>query len=412
MKFLFLLTQDLESPSGLGRYYPFARALARCGQDVTIAALHASYATLENKHPIIDGVQIHYVAPMHVRKAASQKTYYPLFALLLVLLRATLRLSAAALQYRADVIVVGKPHPMNSIAGLLGRLFHHSLLVVDCDDYEAGSGNFQNRLQKTIVGWFERTVPRWAGMVTTNTYFLRDLLLRWRVRPEAITYLPNGYDPQRFAQPPAPAADRQIRAALGLDHPGGSGDAPVIAFIGSLSLVNHPIDLLVDAFVEIRREVPAARLLLVGGGEDFERTQTLVQRAGLAGAVVFAGRVPPAEIGAYYRLAQVSVDPVYDNDAARGRCPLKMFESWACGVPFVTAPVGDRKLLAGEPPAAAFALPGDSHSLAQAIVGLLRQPQQAQDLAARGEQRAGQFRWDRLTEEWLERLAALRAGRL
>ena len=31
MRIIFLLTQDLESPSGLGRYWPLAKELARLG---------------------------------------------------------------------------------------------------------------------------------------------------------------------------------------------------------------------------------------------------------------------------------------------------------------------------------------------------------------------------------------------
>ncbi len=81
--------------------------------------------------------------------------------------------------------------------------------------------------------------------------------------------------------------------------------------------------------------------------------------------VIFTGRVKPDEMNVYYRLADVSVDPVNDTLADRGRCPLKIFESWQMGVPVVTSDVGDRKILAGDPPAATLAQPGSEEDLAQ-----------------------------------------------
>ena len=48
---------------------------------------------------------------------------------------------------------------------------------------------------------------------------------------------------------------------------------------------------------------PDIRLLLVGGGEDDAMLRRLVLERGLGGTVVFAGRVPHAEVPRY--LAQM-----------------------------------------------------------------------------------------------------------
>jgi glycosyltransferase involved in cell wall biosynthesis len=63
-------------------------------------------------------------------------------------------------------------------------------------------------------------------------------------------------------------------------------------------------------------------------------------------SVVFTGRVASELAPLYYSLADVSVDPADDSPASSGRAPLKIFESWAMGVPVVTSDVGDRKMLA------------------------------------------------------------------
>lgn len=114
---------------------------------------------------------------------------------------------------------------------------------------------------------------------------------------------------------------------------------------------------------------------------------------------IFTGRVPPNEVGQYYALADLSIDPVFDNDAARGRSPLKLFESWACGVPFITADVGDRRELVGDPPAGIVTRPGDEGALADAIINILRDPALADQLKKRGYQRVQEFSWDRLAQK-------------
>ncbi len=392
MKILYLLTQDLESPSGLGRYAPLGRELARLGHQVRIAALHASYAELSDKTQRLGDAWVEYVAPMHVRKEGNVKTYYSSGELAYIVLRATWQLTRTALRSDADIIHIGKPHPMNSLAGLAGKWLGGRRLLLDCDDYEAGVGRFSSEWQKRVVTFFEDKMPFRVSHITTNTHFTRDRLIGLGVPAERISYISNGIDRQRF-QPPDPAALERLRANLGL------GDKPVVAFVGSLSRPGHPVDLLFDAFDLVQRDLPECRLLLVGGGDDFPRLQEQARRMGLHEKIVFCGRIPPEEVGLYYHLAHVSVDPVLDDAAARGRSPLKLFESWACGTPFVSCNVGDRQRLLGDPPAGLLAQAGDAGSLAEEILRILHDAKLAAELKASGLQRAEAYYWDVLARQ-------------
>jgi glycosyltransferase involved in cell wall biosynthesis len=112
--------------------------------------------------------------------------------------------------------------------------------------------------------------------------------------------------------------------------------------------------------------------------------------------VIFLGRVAPQEVPLYYHLADVSVDPVYDDGAARGRSPLKLFESWACGVPFVSGDVGDRRKLLGQPPAGLLTKPGDPVSLGEAILRVLGDPDLGAALCRRGRERVRDYNWGKL----------------
>jgi len=389
-RILFLLTQDLESPSGLGRYWPLARALAGHGYLVRIAALHPNWQGLSDRRYERDGVTVEYVAPMHVRKSGSQKQYYSSLGLLWVALRGTFALCRAVLRGSVDIIYICKPHPMNSLAGLLGRILRKGVLFLDCDDYEAGSNRFGAGWQQATVAFFERRMPRLVRLVTTNTHFMESKLIAWGTPAQHLVYLPNGVDHTRFGKSDPNEAAR-LRIHLGLEG------KRVILYAGSLSLPSHPIDLLLEAFVQVHQSHPETALLVVGGGEDYPNLVEQAQTLGINQVTVFTGRVAPDRVPDYYALAEVSVDPVHDNDAARGRLPLKLFESWACGVPFVTCAVGDRQSLIGQPPAGMLTeKAGDPGSLAQAILQILDSPDLATWLRKRGLERVEEYTWERL----------------
>ena len=148
------------------------------------------------------------------------------------------------------------------------------------------------------------------------------------------------------------------------------------------------------------KKFPRYSLLLVGGGEDYLKLKDKAKELGIDQATIFTGRIQPQKVPLYYALADVSVDPVYDNDAAKGRSPLKLFESWVCGVPFVTAPVGDRQFILGEPPAGILSQrAGDPKSLAESIIEILVSKNLAQELRKRGNERVEAYTWDRLATQ-------------
>jgi glycosyltransferase involved in cell wall biosynthesis len=393
VKILLLLTQDLESPSGLGRYWPMARALATRGHQVRIAALHPAWVDLKTKSYIRENVFVEYAAPSHVIKKGNYKQYYSPIRLLGVTLRATWALSKAALSAPADIIHLGKPHPMNCIAGLLASKLRRKILCLDCDDYEAGSNRFENRWEQNGVALFESKMPHLVRLVTTNTLFMKSKLLSWGCPEERITFLSNGIERERFL-PRAQADVDSLRTQLGLDG------KRVVLYLGSLSLPSHPVDLLLHSFVQVLLKYPDVALLMVGGGEDYQNLIDQSRSLGISQATYFTGHVLPSEVPLYYALAEISVDPVYDNEAARGRSPLKLFESWACGVPIVTASVGDRSKLLGQPPAGMLVdHAGDPQSLAAGIVKVLESKKLAGVLRRRGLDQVEQYTWDRLAAQ-------------
>lgn len=394
MRVTFLLTQSLESPSGLGRYWPLAKEMARLGHQVLILALHHHFQELEQTRLFQDGVEVRYVGQMHVLKQGNVKSYFGPARLIRVAALAAYRLTVHALQSPADVYHLGKPHPMNGVAALFLRLLRKRPVYLDCDDYEAASNRFGSGWQRRVVAFFEDRLPLIAAGITVNTHFVRRRLEALNFPADRIVHVPNGVDRERFSG----LREQDVEA---LRQRLGIAGRPVVLYLGSLSLSNHAVDLLLEAFCQASSSVPEAVLLLVGGGEDYQMLQARAAELSLGERVRFLGRVPPDQAPLYYRLADLSVDPVRDSQAEQARSPLKLFESLVCGTPVVTGDVGDRgEILASG--GGLLVAPGDVAALAQALVQLLSDPALRASLSAQALQVSPQFFWDERVDKFIQ----------
>lgn len=373
MHITFLLTQSLESPGGGGRYFPLAKALVAQGHQVTILALHHNYRELDCRRFVREGVTVVYVGQMHVRKEGNRKEYFNPLALLWITALATLRLSYFALRQPGDLIHVGKTQPMNGVAAWVVHKLRRVPVYVDSDDYEAINNRFSARWQQRLVAWFEDWLPSFAQGLTVGNTFIGERFAALGYPPEQIVLVPNGADRETFAVLDHPDTGRRLsalRAELGLEE-----GQPVVVYIGSVSLVSHAIDLLLEAFVDVSAELAAARLIVVGGGEDLEQLRKLAAQLGVADHVNFVGRVSAAEAPYYYRLGTVSVDPRRDSLPAQSSLSLKLIETIAAGVPCVTSDIGDRRRFVGE--AGIAVRPDDAGALAEGLLSILKNPEKA-----------------------------------
>ncbi len=390
MRIVFVATSSLLDPSPRGRWLPLGRELARIGHEVHLLMLHPVYATTPRGVFLRGGVHCRYVAQMHVRGYPGARRYYSGPALLAVAARGALALAAAAAALRPDALHIAKAQPINGLAGLLAARAVGALYL-DADDYEAGANRFGAGWQARGVQFWEDRLPGLMRAVSVNTTFLADRFVK-SAPQTPVVLIPNGADPP--ARVLSSAERSSLRAALGL------GAAPTAVYLGTLSTIAHATPLLLDAFAEVLAQVPTARLLLVGDGDDAALLRGRAAALGIADALTFTGRVAPQLGHALLQCAEVSVEPVEDTPAARARSPLKLVESMACGVPVVSGDVGDRAATLG-PDAGISVLPGDASALAAGISALLGDPLRQQRGAAAAAERAQEYRWDRLAARWL-----------
>ena len=107
----------------------------------------------------------------------------------------------------------------------------------------------------------------------------------------ALEHLPSGVDTEQFR--PDPLARKDIRECYGL------GDRPVVVCVSRL-WPRKGQDMLIRALPLIRRRVPDAALLLVGGGPYQARLAAMAEQLDVAEHVVLTGRVPWDELPAHF----------------------------------------------------------------------------------------------------------------
>jgi phosphatidylinositol alpha-1,6-mannosyltransferase len=212
--------------------------------------------------------------------------------------------------------------------------------------------------------------------------------------------LRTGVDLERFD----PSVDgSEVRKRHGLDA------RPVVACVSRL-VARKGQDQLIRALPIVRRDVPDAALLLVGGGSARESLERLARAKLVEEHVAFAGEVNEAELPAHYAAGDVFAMPVrsrYAGLEVEG-LGLVYLEAQACGRPAITGDSG------GAPEAVVPGVTGevvggtDVHALASALVRLLSDP----PLRARMGAAARAFverehRWDDVAERYRTMLEAI-----
>ncbi|MGZ5237393.1 MAG: glycosyltransferase family 4 protein [Caldimonas sp.] len=142
--------------------------------------------------------------------------------------------------------------------------------------------------------------------------------------------------------------------------------APRVLAVGR-HVAQKGFDLLLGAWQQVVRELPAARLRIVGDGPLGGDLAGLATELGVAGSVDWTA--PTGRIEALYREAAVFVlSSRYEG------MPLALLEAQALGVPAVAfdCPTGPREIVGAE---TGFVVPcEDVEAMARAIVRLLRDP--------------------------------------
>ncbi len=233
---------------------------------------------------------------------------------------------------------------------------------------------------------FRRSLPivyRWPGRVVAISAGVAQALVEMGVPAARIETITNPLDVEAIAadaRAPLPAAV--------------AGAGPFVLAAGRL-VPQKGFDLLIAAFAAIAGEVPE-RLVIMGEGPERARLEAQARAAGLGDRVLLPGRLAnPFPCMAHARAFVLS-----SRHEGWGNV---LAEALAVGCPAVAfdCPYGPAELIGG-PEHGVLVPPGDVAALADALLGLLADPERQAALRAAGPRRCAAFAPALSARRWLD----------
>lgn len=177
-----------------------------------------------------------------------------------------------------------------------------------------------------------------------------------------------------------------------------------IVYIGTLAKIRR-MDFLVRVLQLVRREIPDAQLWLVGDGDDTRDRAIIEQEAerlALRDAITITGFVPRAEAFRHVASADVCVSPFYPMPILNSTSPTKLIEYMALGKAVVANDHPEQRLVI-EQSRGGLCVAYDEQAFADAIVYVLRHPQEAASMGERGRRYVEKYRTYTSIADALER---------
>jgi PEP-CTERM/exosortase A-associated glycosyltransferase len=233
---------------------------------------------------------------------------------------------------------------------------------------------------------------------------LKRELVRRGIPATKITVVPNALSADMFDLASAEQV-AAIRRRYGLQS------AKVIGFFGSF-FEWEGIDALVNALPSVRASLPAAKLLLAGGGRQEAELRGLVKERGLDEHVIFAGRIAHDEVRAFYRAVDVVAYPRVPDRLTEMVTPLKPLEAMAQGTPVVASNVGGHRELVVDGTTGFLFEAGKTEALATQLLEVLTGAADvARTVAAARSAVDRERRWSVVAERYLPVYARLGGSR-
>ena len=270
------------------------------------------------------------------------------------------------------VIHVNRASPYTATIAALGRSGGNKL-VVDMEDWD-GFGGYSSYAslyggRGAVLTFYENTFPRLGDLVVTVSHLLTLRMIQLGVPREKTLLIPNGYDEELFS--PSISGD-DVRDQYGLKG------LPVVIYMSTYWKFEKGLhEIALAAFKEVARQIPDARLLMVGGGNL--PVSSLIAEKGLENHVIPTGFVERSMVPKLIASADVALHVISDHPFHQASSPMVMPEYMAMGKPIVAPRTGEL----------AYALSGGSgclvdgarpELLAGGVVALLKDEAQRRDM--------------------------------
>lgn len=234
-----------------------------------------------------------------------------------------------------------------------------------------------------------------AGHTTVLNGNVREILLDNGVPAERVSHVPNGVSTGKFDA--VTDADRgRVREQLGLEG------ARVVFFAGTV-MPRKGVAELVRALDRVVNGHGVEDVVLVIAGEAdldeayAERVRSLIAEAGLEEQVVFTGYLTDETLLPLYGASDVFVLPSFEEGFG-----MVVSEAMAAGTPAVASRISGIDQQIDDGTAGVLVDPGDVEGFAEALAGLLSDPERRREMGERCRERARRFSWESVTDQYVD----------
>ncbi|MEW6592323.1 MAG: glycosyltransferase family 4 protein [Candidatus Hadarchaeota archaeon] len=296
---------------GLGTYaLEMTRRFARMGHSITAFAKNPGDAITTD---LYEGVEVHrplltdaidllpLIVPEDVKRWPTGAQNYFAETFMYNILSSTKAVNLLVKVNKRDFDLIVAHDWLASISGImckraLGKPFVFHLHSLE-EGRTGGSGS-------PTIKSLERLGAHIANGVITVSYAMRDQLVTLGYEEKKIRVVYNGVDEKKYdINRYQPEKIAEFRRRLGV------GDDPMIFFVGRLAWMKG-VDTLVRAMPIILKEVPKAKLVILGKGEEEGMIKDMIAQLGIQKNVILKLEMAPeSERLLYYAACDVAVFP-------------------------------------------------------------------------------------------------------
>ncbi|MDD3654424.1 MAG: glycosyltransferase family 4 protein [Desulfotomaculaceae bacterium] len=362
-----------KSVGGLAQHvYDLTNALVDSGIDVHLITSGGQGAPAYEK---VNGVKVYRVDPYQV-SSPDFVTWVAQFNVALL---------EKAMSLFEDLGEVHVLHAHDWLVAYAARALKHAwkkplIVTIHATEYGRNHG-LHNDTQRHIsdVEWW-LTYEAWR-VICCSHYMEGELRHVFQIPKDKITIIPNGVDPTGF----------KVRETNVQRSNYAAPDEKIVFYVGRL-VREKGVQVLLDAAPEILAHHPQTKFIIAGKGPFLENLKRQSMMLGIDNRVYFTGYISDAVRNNLYSWADVAVFPsLYEPFG------IVALEAMAARTPVVVADTGGLGEIVNHGLDGLKAYTGDSHSLAQNILAIIKQPDFGHGLKENAYRRVlNEFSWKQI----------------
>jgi glycosyltransferase involved in cell wall biosynthesis len=181
-----------------------------------------------------------------------------------------------------------------------------------------------------LTKWMVKFALKKADLITCDAEHLADRMIKLGADKEKIKLIYFGVDTEKFNPK---QRDARFKEKLQLKF-----SSPTIISLRNLSPI-YDVESLVKAVPLVLRDVPDAKFIIAGDGEQRSYLENLTTSLGISGSVKFAGLIPNDELPRYLTSADIYVS----TSLSDGGLAASTAEAMACELPVVITDFGNNR---------------------------------------------------------------------